>query len=928
MSIVRGSIVVVWMVLAAVAGAAISPEPGPQRSGLRAEWIGQDGHDLVGKSRTAGGNGVQDVHIVVHGLPVYLRIEEVHVKGYGSGHWQFGGRPQHWRVEALRRPRSPRLDLFFEPEKAEDGRPYEVILRLSNGDTKTIWAEGGPVDPNRRMPRQRVQATWIGQDGRDLVGLGAAVGPDGAVDTGIRLTRLADRNGIAAVKVIGPLGLRWETGPNPSGYAHARLIVDKDDASTADLVFGCERNIKGRRLAIRVVYEDGSTDMAELTAGALDPRLRVEPPAPIGWIDDLGLEAGWLGQDARDGRVRVRISGRPPGRIRRAVLSNAFGQTWTFDPRRTDRPEHESLQREEPGARSVVFSWLPTRDESGSPLLLRFDFTDGRLGVVEFEGQRSEPGLEISRGSRATVARPSDDLQRIVEQYDRITMASGIYELSKPLELRRPIAIEGQEGVTLRFAQGSGSDRWTSAIKIHHGRTLLSGFRVRFDGPVRWDWGVSYGPSVIGTTDDRDAYRGDSKHGIVLEDLDIEAPESSEAWALEPRLLRLVTASSGRVAGNVFRGGVIEFAGGPWEIVENTHRGTRGESYAYDAFAGHNTRELTFADNVFDPAGDAGLTFRLLVLTGSGVGDVVSGNRARGLGRTRSVPLADLNAPEMILTEAYRLAFEGAPTAIEVDGRILRIPEPQGGPASAGSVVAIVQGPHAGTYARVAQAIDPQTYLLAEPLPTSSVEAVSILRGFVGERFVDNVIDARRARGYSAPLVLAGGHFGTVVEGNRIHGGVEAFRIQAPASERPVRWGWSHVPMFDLTIAENRWYNSGQGGVIRVDQGPQIQPSRDRVYLTGLLRGNQALWSRAKLDQLDGDDPTALRIGDPRSLDPRELRLDLRENRGLVPDSSRHQIEVHIDAALLSGLAKRNARATWPRPAQATRDRSTTTRIR
>ena len=54
------------------------------------------------------------------------------------------------------------------------------------------------------------------------------------------------------------------------------------------------------------------------------------------------------------------------------------------------------------------------------------------------------------------------------------------------------------------FAQGPAEPPWTAAIKIHGSHTTLQGFAVRFAGPIRWKDDVSYGPAVIGATDNLD----------------------------------------------------------------------------------------------------------------------------------------------------------------------------------------------------------------------------------------------------------------------------------------------------------------------------------------------------------------------------------------------------------------------------------------
>ncbi len=181
--------------------------------------------------------------------------------------------------------------------------------------------------------------------------------------------------------------------------------------------------------------------------------------------------------------------------------------------------------------------------------------------------------------------------------------------------------------------------------------------------------------------------------------------------------------------GNTLRGGTTEFLHGPWTITGNTYLGTVAGTWAWEVFAGHYTHDLVLKDNVIAPAADAGRTWRFLVLTGTGDGDLVAGNAIQGIG-PRDGDTTNVNASEVILNESYALHFEGRPTAISDGGRILQIPNPQGDPAGSGDVVAILDGPDAGQWRRIAQVLSPTTYLMADPLPAGDY-SISIGSGFV-----------------------------------------------------------------------------------------------------------------------------------------------------------------------------------------------------
>ena len=47
-----------------------------------ATWIGQDGHDLVGRSSIAGPDQVQDIHVALAGLPTNVSVVQADIIGY------------------------------------------------------------------------------------------------------------------------------------------------------------------------------------------------------------------------------------------------------------------------------------------------------------------------------------------------------------------------------------------------------------------------------------------------------------------------------------------------------------------------------------------------------------------------------------------------------------------------------------------------------------------------------------------------------------------------------------------------------------------------------------------------------------------------------------------------------------------------------
>ena len=250
-------------------------------SGATATWLGQDGHDYVGYLPLPGGNGVQDIHVVLADLPQILSIATVDVEGLGGGQWVSGGSPNSWLADVVRPPGSTTADLYIEPYQADGGRPYNIHLHYDDGSSDSLWVNGGPVDPNLRMPQAAAQLAWLGQDGHDLVGDGPAVGPDGIQDAHLALTGLEPGDPIDSATLTGPDGLAWAFGLNPQGDSNAELVRTSDGSTTADLYINPPINLAGKPLTLTIDYANNKTDAASVVAGTTDPTLRMPSPAPF-----------------------------------------------------------------------------------------------------------------------------------------------------------------------------------------------------------------------------------------------------------------------------------------------------------------------------------------------------------------------------------------------------------------------------------------------------------------------------------------------------------------------------------------------------------------------------------------------------------------------------------------------------------------------
>lgn len=920
-----------WLVLAVFAAIGAGPPPRLPANWDRLRepagfWLGQDGHDVVGPSSLSGGSDVQDIHLAIGGLPAGSTVVSGIVTALGGDEWRINGPFGPWRAELVREPGATTADLFLEPSRVETGRPFHVRLSFEDGATIELDLDGGRADPNLRMPGAALSVRWIGQDRLDRVGKGPGVGPDGFQDARLELDRLSAGIEVKGVKVRVASGPFYESGLNPEGAWNAELVRDPRDPKRADLFIQPAQDLSGKAVSVVVAYANGKTDSRTVTAGRTDPALRM-PAVDLPKVEPLALDARWLGQDGSrpeaPGDVHASLSGLPAERpIVAAVLSDSIRESWVYRvndqvPMHVD-PFAPSLlfQRSADGSRADLW-FAPIRDETGASMTLRLVFDDGRLAIVRFPGgvcdlNRCAPGV----GPGEFQARPGDDLHALVKQFGTLRLTPGRYELDRPLVLDRPVTLTGEPGAVLRFSQPKTASPWSAAVKIHAAHTTLEGFAVRFSGPVRWARDTNDGPAVIGSTDNHDGVPNRLKVGLVLRRLDLESSPVSEGWEEAPGLVRLTTARSGLIDSNILIGGTCELRDGPWRITGNDYRGTVANTFAHSVFSVHQSYDLVLKGNRAKGAGPSGKTWRFLVMTNSGAHDLIEGNRVEGIGPLDSDAIPNQNAPEIILTESYRLHFEGRPAAVSSDGLILAVPEPQGGPARTGSVVAVLNGPHAGRWSRIAQAIDSRTYLMDSPLQAAGAD-VAIASGFVGETFASNRVDARGSS-VAVPLDLIGNHFGTRVIGNHLLGAF-GFRIAAAPTEQPVHWGWSHAPVFGLVVEGNTLEDANGGGTLSVEHGPSIKSNAGRVYLSASLNNTLVRWTGGFLARQPSGQgaPKGLTIGEPGALEGGELIVTARGNRAEAPSGSRRRPKVDVHSATING--RRIKRQTFSLPDAAER---------
>lgn len=902
-------------------------------TGLVPSWIGQDDQDQVGKSHLPAPSGIQDIHVKLDGLPPGHEVVGGEVRGFGGGRWNVTGGPGTWLARIVRAPASPRADLFFEPYQADNGRPYTIELRLDDGTLLNAEVQGGPVNPSLIPTAKHMRGQWGGQDTRDLVGLGPSVGPDGRGDARLTLANLMPDQEITSVLLSGPPDLAWRSGLNPQGDNNAELIRSSTDPARAEFVFQPDRNLAGLPLQVQVTYANGGIDTITITTGRTDPNATLTPP-PQPKIELGRIQPSWLGQSNSTGLgnvftlgdARIRVDGLSAGRrVVEAHLSDSLMGLWSFVSSSTPRdplarPMAVQSVSGRPSQIDLVFT--PDRNFASEPLTLRLVYEDGTQSVAQFQGGVADPSLAWpAPNTTEVVARPGDDLQALVDVHGSVLLQPGVYELNAPLVLHHAVTLKATApGVTLRYQQAEGSAPWTAAIKIHASNTSLEGFAVRFAGPVRWADGIDGGGAVIGASDNLDPFIADPKYDILLKGLDLESPPASTAWEEAAHLVRFHKAYSGRIENNTLRGGYVWIENGPWIISHNHYTGTPVNTFATTVFTARFANDLVLSDNRAEVLGPAGKTWRFLVLSQGGYGIEVARNTVVNIGPMDGDTVEHPNASETILTEAYRLRFEGRPMAVSNDLRLLTIPTPQGLPARVGDVVSILAGPHAGQYRRIAQAISPTVYLLDSPLPGPLGDAaISIVTGFVDLTLDGNTIDNRASR-QTQNIQLAGNLFGTRVVNNTLLGGERSLLILASATEEPVSWGWSHAPFLGGVISGNTFADATRGAQLAVERGAWIKSNRGRVYFTAALEDNRFVLSEEFLERMAAQtDPTdkpqapqALTLGDIRSIDTSEIQITERGNRLVGVPADLADDVLWVPSARINGLPQRDASLDWP----------------
>lgn len=110
---------------------------------LKLQWIGQDNHDLAQVGAAPGGNGIQDLHIRLTGLPFRTKIVQILAFARWPGQvrvWRLDTtNTPHWRIHMERDGADPTAELYFEPH-AQDAfeKTFNFVITFDDGETKKL----------------------------------------------------------------------------------------------------------------------------------------------------------------------------------------------------------------------------------------------------------------------------------------------------------------------------------------------------------------------------------------------------------------------------------------------------------------------------------------------------------------------------------------------------------------------------------------------------------------------------------------------------------------------------------------------------------------------------------------------------------------------------------------------------------------------
>lgn len=947
---------------------------------LAAEWRGQDGSDYVGLDTQATWGASRNPNNYVD-----IRIHLTDLKGNASAvsHVKLGrlGGNESWDYKVISGSTYQGNmvfigtgysgDLFLEPQQADaagttyenltveynNGTPSDFLPFLSNSSNAN-YTPAVAVNPNKLMA-SGISLIPLSQDDVDLTGPGPSVGPDGILDFGIQIN-LPTNASIHTATLTGPGSnpTRWQGGiemfdhffgyANPEGYWNAELVPYS--TSVYKFYGSPTASLSQATVNMELIYADpnraGKKDTAFVTMPTLSTTANKAYPSVA---SPTQTAATWGTQITTNGLDRgfvpislAAIPGHSYNDVKSAMLTDEVGNVWVYKsaPNRPDFPFDLKFSDS-----TGIFSFPPARDESDSTLTLQtFDASGNQLSLSRFSGGSCDADMRDDRvpsgttGQNATPDTPGqpNNLAYLVSaNYQNIFLPDGTYTFFQPLVLNNSITITGGPNAVIRFVPSSTQAGWSSspgAIMLNKSGTTLSGFQIDLvTAPDLDHWLTG------GAADHTVIFINEHTRGTTLTNLTILAEPQDVRKALDDPvnyahqpinvIHGVAPDASGRISGNVIRGGPIKIKGGPWQVLNNDFQGPYAgmESVAAIGFAeGH---DLLVEGNHVHLVDQTGVTAidRLITTGGGGLHRTfhvtIQDNVFDGGAGQTTTPVLGGNHAEVIVLEGYGIVFEGVPGAISPDGMILEISKPQGSAAAASDVVAILTGPASGQWLTIAQrlpdavqgGISYQRYLLNSPLPLVAAGqrpnyVVSITHGNVATAIQRNTIDlsTSRVQGAGDVGLKNGGHdFGMRVLNNTFIGS-NGIELTAYSSNKEDTGdiagmdGWTRLPAFDVRIDGNTFRDNDVAFNLFVGHGTKgsgnygHKSNAGRLYWQGSFTNNRIQWTGSVAPKADVGLPD-FSHADHSWIDDGEMRLSLWGN------SASGALQPQVHAATIQG---------------------------
>ena len=815
--------------------------------------LGQDGHDLVGPDASQGPDGIQDLHFQLSGLAG--AVSQISIQGPAGFEW-----------ETEPAPAGAALAEFFPSSTASQGDLY------INPQVKSDLPSAGSTLP-----------------------LGGSTGSLIQLANGMLLTFTINYSGQTSpdVVTVNISNLTSPTNPMPAVLSPAKVVS----------TFG--------------VTDDGQDGTGQPNEVGFVHLVVTAPPGvafsnatfdQVLWqlTDQVGI--AWDSTAASLGHNHIYATLRPG--------TNNIVDLY-FPPMRDEAPPAGSTT-----PTMILQVSIPSNSNVYATPFMGGDWN--KIALVPSLDSEAAP-----LPAPTNEAQLDSDIMSTSPEYDTIDLpANATIVITQPIEITHSVKFMGnnatilfQQGDTAAWPATASGAIYVDAPTYDNVQLELDDLTIKFDmsSPIRWANSPGTTPALYDPENNPAGVQhavidtGDSNVNsnftvLTLNNVQIFGPPAFDGSSFstlqgqlgqggnaiyqyvgeqDMNLVRTNFGDCGTIANSTFQGGTIEACGGPWNITGNTVLGSTTDTYSAGAFALQTTHDVSLVGNQVTQSDPSGREFRLVNLAGSGFDDTIENNSFGGgqIGNelsysTTTDQFTGINDPEVILAESsYGVLFEGRPSAISADGRLLVLSNLRAyalpvvsGP---GMVVSILAGVNAngtpnmseaGQWFRVAQQVsltsDNTIELLMEdslpPLPSGGYYVIEVTGGFVDNTVANNTINLSGKS--STGVVFNGEDYGTRIVGNHFIGGstyetvytgtaisLSAVDYSAPGGYGPFPMpaGWTTLPDLGTVIEGNTIDDSLGGMVIGVDHGinywaSQVETTSEtgRVFLTASVTNN------------------------------------------------------------------------------------------